>query len=285
MQDIRYNCPTFCIFKFKRHIVKPFSRKIWLYDRGNYDDFRQKVSEFYWNTLYNDDVNLYAKQFSDTFLSVAEQSIPTKNVTIQPRDLPWINNNIRRLMRKKDRLFKKYKKNRNNSNYVNFKRARNDVKHNLRNAKQEYSDSLTKKLKTSNLSSQDYWKTLKSFIKPSQNITIPPLFHENIYVADNDGKANILNNYFAEQTVLDDHLASLLELVERAGPTLNTIVFSPTQVEELLSSLKLGRASGPDNINNKILKEALIPLYYPNLYVICLITLCLNVSVLISGRK
>ena len=61
---------------------------------------------------------------------------------------------------------------------------------------------------------------LKSFIKPSQNVTIPPLFHENIYVTDNDGKANLLNNYFAEQTVLEDHLASLPELVDRAGPTL-----------------------------------------------------------------
>ena len=27
MQDIRYHCPTFCIFKFKKHIVKPFPEK------------------------------------------------------------------------------------------------------------------------------------------------------------------------------------------------------------------------------------------------------------------
>ena len=27
MQDIRYHCPTFCIFKFKRHVVKPFPGK------------------------------------------------------------------------------------------------------------------------------------------------------------------------------------------------------------------------------------------------------------------
>ena len=65
MQDIGYHCPTFCIFKFKRHAVKPFSRKVWLYDRGNYADFRQKVSDFILN------VNLYAKQFS-TLLSIAE---------------------------------------------------------------------------------------------------------------------------------------------------------------------------------------------------------------------
>ena len=45
-QDIRYNCPIFCIFKFKRHVVKPFRRKVWLYEQGNYDNFRQQVHDF-----------------------------------------------------------------------------------------------------------------------------------------------------------------------------------------------------------------------------------------------
>ena len=27
-QDIRYHCPIFCIFKFKRYVVKPFRRKV-----------------------------------------------------------------------------------------------------------------------------------------------------------------------------------------------------------------------------------------------------------------
>ena len=53
--------------------------------------------------------------------------------------------------------------------------------------------------------SRDYLKTLKSFIKPSSSVTIPPLLHENNYVADSDEKANLLNSYFVEQTVLDEH--------------------------------------------------------------------------------
>ena len=85
------------------------------------------------------------------------------------------------------------------------------------------------------------------------------MFHENIYVTENDGKAYLSNNDLEEQTVSDDHLASLPELIDSAGPILNTIVFSPTEVEEILV-LKLGKASGPDNTNNTILKEAAIPL-------------------------
>ena len=41
-----------------------------------------------------------------------------------------------------------------------------------------------------NYYSQDYWKTLKSFIKRSQTSSIPPLYRENVYVADTNEKAN-----------------------------------------------------------------------------------------------
>ena len=85
----------------------------------------------------------------------------TKNVSIRPRDLPWINNNIRKLMRKRNRLYKKYKKNKTKTLFDNFKQFRNKVTSNLRKAKQEYVKSLANKLKTPNLSSQDYLKKIE----------------------------------------------------------------------------------------------------------------------------
>ena len=260
-QEIRYHCPIFCIFKFKRHVMKPFRRKIWLYEQGNYDSFRQKVHDFDWNTTHDDDVNLYAEKFTDKLQ--AEECIPTKNVTIRPHDLPWMNNNIKKLMRKRNRLYKKYKKNKTSTLFENFKQLRNEVTSNLRKAKHEYVKSLANKLKTSNLSSQDYWKTLKSFIRPSHISTIPPLYHEDVYIEDTNEKANLLNSYFAEQSVLDDHLATLPDSVNPDGPTLNSIHFSPTEVKDILGTLKLGKASGPDNVNNRILKEVSEPLSNP----------------------
>lgn len=167
------------------------------------------------------------------------------------------------MIRKRNRLYKKYKKHRNKPNYDKFKQARNEVTSNLRKAKKDYTDSLANKLKTSNLSLRDYWKTLKSFIKPSSSVTIPHLFHAGIYVAESNEKANLLNSYFVEQTILDEQLASLPEPDDRNGPTLNNIVFSPTEVKDILSALKLDKATGQDNINNRILKEAALPLANP----------------------
>ena len=110
LQDIRYHCPFFCIFKFKRYVVKPFHRKVWLYEQGNYDTFRKQVHDFDSKTSHDDDVNLDAEEFTNKLLNIAEECIPTKNVTIRPRDLPLINNNIRKLMRKRNRLYKSIKR-------------------------------------------------------------------------------------------------------------------------------------------------------------------------------
>ena len=52
-----------------------------------------------------------------------------------------------------------------------------------------------------------------------------------MYVADSDERATILNNYFVQQTVLDEHLASLPEPDVTPGPTLNNIAFTVTEVK------------------------------------------------------
>ena len=48
------------------------------------------ISEYNLDSVRNDDVNGYANCFSKTLLSLAEQCIPTKHVTIRLRDLGLI---------------------------------------------------------------------------------------------------------------------------------------------------------------------------------------------------
>ena len=38
-------------------------------------------------------------------------------------------------------------------------------------------------------------------------------------------------------------------------PTLDTLNFTPVEVENVLKSLKMVKATGPDHINNRILKN------------------------------
>ena len=108
-----------------------------------------------------------------------------------------------------------------------------------------------------NLSPRDWWKTLKTFININKKSNIPPIKHNDNVFSDDLIKANILNNYFITQTKIDDSNVVVPILPDFPNEScLENIVFTPEEVSSVLRSLTLGKASGPDSINNKILREA-----------------------------
>ena len=72
-----------------------------------------------------------------------------------------------------------------------------------------------------------------------------------------------MNDFFVEQTKLDENNASLPPDVPISENNLNSILTSPLEVESILKSLQLGKATGPDAINNRILRELASPLSLP----------------------
>ena len=129
-----------------------------------------------------------------------------------------------------------------------------------------YFDTLASKLKTSQLSSRDWWKTLKSFITPVSSKGIPPLLNptDGEMVADEQVKADILNDYFVSRTYIDDSSKVIPQLEFNADQVkLNSIIIIPSEVKDAISCLHVGKASGPDGINNRILLETSVQLSQP----------------------
>ena len=126
----------------------------------------------------------------------------------------------------------------------------------VRDSKQSFYDKIADKLKCETLSSKDWWSTLKTAIASNSKSTIPPLtYNDNIYSDERD-KANILNDYFQSQTLLDDQNAVLPELPLSVTYTqLSQIVLTPLEVESVLKTLTIGKASGPNELSNCILRE------------------------------
>ena len=139
----------------------------------------------------------------------------------------------------------------------------NNVTSSLRKSKKEYFKSLADKLKSSSLVTSDYWKTLKSFIKPSVDTSISPKFHNGSYISDSSDKAKLLNDLFVSQTSLDDSTATLPNTDLPANNTLHNVIIIVEEVRSVLQTLTLEKSSGPDNINNRILKEIVNPISKP----------------------
>ena len=82
----------------------------------------------------------------------------------------------------------------------------------------------------------------------------------------------MMNDLFAEQTILDETNASLPPNINRPENNPTSISTSPHEVESILKSFQLGKASGPDEISNHILKKLSTPLSRPlsNLFIFSL---------------
>ena len=77
-QNIRYYCPVFGILKFTKPKTKTFTRHIYSYNNGNFDLMRGKASVFDWNTLRDDDINVYASNIESKIISLSRECIPNK---------------------------------------------------------------------------------------------------------------------------------------------------------------------------------------------------------------
>ena len=97
----------------------------------------------------------------------------------------------------------------------------------------------------------------KSFLTVNVSKTLPPLVNcAGELVFDEVQKAEILNDFFAQQTYIgesDDVLPALASIANRQ--ILSSILITACEVQDALMNLPMGKACGTDGINYRVLLE------------------------------
>ena len=101
---------------------------------------------------------------------------------------------------------------------------------------------------------------MKHFISPVTNKSIPAIINptSGSLSLDDDEKVNILNTHFCEQSTLDNTNESErfpIPTLDIPPYTINSIQLTQLEVEDVLKSLCIGKACGPDGISSQILRE------------------------------
>ena len=225
-----------------------YTRKVFLYNRGKYQAFKKELQSTDWNSLKHDNV-------TDKVLELTNKHMPNKMIKVRQSDPSWLNNNIKRLLRKKKRLYDKYKHTDNINDCERYKQVRNKVTSEIRKSKSEEVKHLATKLENTNIGQKNWWRTLKQFIKPEQTAGFPPLSHDDKIYSSEREKDEILNTHFTKQTCLNETNTTLPSTFIDPPLKLDRISTLPSEVETTLRALKTEKAAGPDSINNIILKE------------------------------
>ena len=110
------------------------------------------------------DLDLSAQQINDAlFFFAAEHSIPNKVVTIRPSEALWINCQIKKVIRKRKRFFKIFRRTDNPLYLERYNFFRNRVVTEIRNSKKIYFDKLDRLLSTNTTNSSCFGKPLSRF--------------------------------------------------------------------------------------------------------------------------
>jgi len=121
-----------------------FKREIWLHDRIDKETFKQKLDQTDWNALLGslNDVDEMCNTFTETFVQIARECIPTKFVMVKNNDKPWFTSALRTEIRRRDRFRKIVLKSKTESSILRYKQQRNKVNNLKRNAKENFEKNL-----------------------------------------------------------------------------------------------------------------------------------------------
>ena len=217
-----------------------------------------------WESFYDTDINKHALGITNHITDIAKECILNRVTRIRPCEPSWINSHIKYLIRRRKRAYRKAKRTDLHWHWHKFRQLRNKVTKLIRYSysKTMCNERIANKLKSETLSSKDWWTTLKSVISPNSKCSVPPLQTNGMTVSDELEKANVLNDFFRDQTLVDDTNVDLPVIDQYVVHSyFSSLQLTPSEVETVLKSLP--KAAGPDGINNRILRELAVELSVP----------------------
>ena len=234
--------------------IKKPQRKVYLYQKGDYESMRKDTLEFAKEKYFNGHLDTRSVQENFDLLTsfiqgLADKHIPSKT-SRSVSSIPWITPEIRRKIRRKNKTHAKAKKTGSSKLRSKFETLRREIKADVRKQHDLYVNNLVGDVKA-NL--RDFCRYINSQKKDTQGI--PPLKRKNGKgVAQSDlEKAEEFNGQFTDVFSKNEH--TQVPLLDRSAPFMNDIAVSKDGVIKLLKGLNPSKALGPDELHPRVLKE------------------------------
>ena len=99
------HCCTYVKIKSTQPVQQSFKRTLYIYSKLNEDDFLDKIGRIDWNDIVNSGtVDTAAELFSKNIMDVGKTCMPVKTIKVKNNDAPWIRQEIKKLIKKKQNI-------------------------------------------------------------------------------------------------------------------------------------------------------------------------------------
>ena len=226
----------------------------------NSDHFRTEIRNQDWNMADHNHPDDMWSEWRKLFSAVCEKHAPLKTKRTRASRSPWINSDIKRRMRFRDRLKNKAVKTGDHDLWDAYKKIRNQVNNEVKKTKKYYYNN---RFHTVSNDSKKTWQTINELTgRKSNKSTVNGLMINKESISDPKKICNSFNKFFAE---IGPQLANKIprsginhsfeNYLTKTNSKFSFEEISSFDVQQLLSELDTSKANGLDNIPARLLKD------------------------------
>ena len=226
--------------------------------------FLQDVATINWQDVLgtSDDVNKLVERFSTLFSLMIEKHAPLRQIRVSEKYCPWINADLKRLIRTRDRLKRSAVKHKSQVMISSYKQCRNQVNTlNVTLKRQYFSDKILQQ--KGNM--KESWQTINQLLnKRSKSTNIYSLSDSSQTLFDKQRISDKMNQFFcsvgktlaADIDVTPNPLLSGEFSINDGGKIFNFRAINEGDLQKAMAKMKIKKSFGIDNISGYFLKIA-----------------------------
>ena len=249
-------------FHIAPHKTKLPPRNIPIYKNANWNSIKSELTVLYEQIIkfhQEKDVDSLWNIFKCKLHDLIKEHIPHKQIKSKS-SLPWISAELKKLIQKRNRLYKKAKKSGDSHDRSKAKELKHIIQRKIRQTYWKYiEDIITPNAQSHGNPMKRFWSYIKS--KKTDYNGISALKQNGKLVQDPKSKAEALNNQF--QSVFNSNKKLTPEQFQNKChipskpqyPIMPTFEITTPGICKLLKNLNINKAAGPDEIKPKVLHD------------------------------
>ena len=180
------------IIRLKFERTKPVKRQVFNYYQANFESLRHSLSRIPFENISSyDNIDDRWSCWKTLFITAVSEHVPTKFIK-DVNTPPWIDQEVRHLIRKKYSALKRYRKNQSDALNKKLRDISEAVKCQI---KRKYREYLTKIEKSLNYNPKTFWSYHKAMLHQRTN-HISAIIYNGVTANNPIEKAELLNAYF-----------------------------------------------------------------------------------------
>ena len=234
-------------------------RKVYIYNKADFSSMKAELRRIKETFISLEPVSTAQElwyKFSSSVSDLMTRYIPTKMLSGKKIKKLWINRKLKAQMRRRDKLFRRMKKTKNETDIWKFKECKKAVQKIERQSYWTYINGIIETGEPDNdhtPKQKRFWNYIKSLRKDSTGIA-PLKDNGRLFNASKD-KADKLNRQYQSVFTQEDPDTQVPDPDGKPYPDMNNIYVSEDGVRKLLQKSNPRKATGPDMIPARLLKE------------------------------